>query len=257
MKNRIYFFTGTGNSLKVAEDISKVLPDSELVAIHRGMNTEIPRDFERIGFVFPVYFWGLPSMVADFLRNAHFPEQGSTYFFAVATNFGIVGNAIRMTSTLLHEKGIHLNYSAGIKMYGNAVTHYNMSKRVDKITRKSAEKVLSIVNNIENNKIKKVRSIIRPIYGAYLNDMGRIHTTDSEFNVNNNCISCGICRDVCPAKNITLEAGRPVFHHQCESCLACIQHCPKRAINYKDKTQNRRRYTHPQVGHKKIASYYK
>jgi ferredoxin len=257
LKNRIYFFTGTGNSLKVAEDIAKVLPESEVVAIHKGMDTEIPCDLDRIGFVFPVYFWGLPSMVADFLRNAHFPEQGSSYYFAVATNFGIVGNAIRIASTLLHEKGIHLNYSAGIRMFGNSITHYNMSKRVDKITQRSGKKVLSIVNNIKNNKTKKVHSIIRSIYGSYLNYVGRVHTMDSEFNTNNNCISCGICRDVCPAKNITLEAGRPVFHHQCESCLACIQHCPKRALNYKDKTQNRRRYTHPQVGHKKIANYYK
>lgn len=257
MKNRIYFFTGTGNSLKVAEDIAKVLPDSELVAIHRDVDIEIPRDLDRIGFVFPVYFWGLPSMVADFLRNAHFPEQGSSYYFAVATNFGIVGNAIRIASTLLLEKGIRLNYSAGIRMFGNSVTHYNMSKRVDKITRKSDKKVSSIVNNIKNNKTKKVRSIIRPIYGSYLNYVCRVHTTDSEFNINNNCISCGICRDVCPAKNITLETGQPVFHHRCESCLACIQHCPKRALNYKDKTQNRRRYTNPQVGYKKIANYYK
>jgi ferredoxin len=255
--NRIYFFTGTGNSLKVAEDIAKVLPDCELVAIHRDMDTEIPRDFERIGFVFPVYFWGLPAMVSEFLHNAQFPEQGSTYFFAVATYRGIAGNAIRMANTLLNEKGIYLNYGAGISMYGNAVTHYNMSKRVDKITRKSDKKILSIVNNVKNNKTKKVHSINKLIYGTYLNYIGSIHTTDSGFNVNNNCISCGICRAVCPAKNITLEAGHPVFHHQCESCLACIQHCPKRAINYKDKTQNRRRYTHPQVGHKKIVEYYK
>lgn len=92
------------------------------------------------------------------MRNAHFPEQGSTYFFAVATCLGIVGNAIRMTGALLLEKGIHLNYNARISMYGNAVTHYNMSKRVDKITRKSDKKVLSIVNNIKSKKIKKVRS---------------------------------------------------------------------------------------------------
>lgn len=104
MKNRIYFFTGTGNSLKVAEDIVKVLPNSELVAIHRGIDTEIPRDFERIGFVFPVYFWGLPAMVADFLRNTHFPEQDSTYFFAIATYFGIAGNAIRMIALCFLKK---------------------------------------------------------------------------------------------------------------------------------------------------------
>jgi ferredoxin len=132
-----------------------------------------------------------------------------------------------------------------------------MSKHVDKITRKSDKKVLLIVNDIKNNKTTKVRSIIKPIYGSYLKYIGRIHSIDSGFNVNNHCISCGICRDVCPAKNITLEAGQPVFHHQCESCLACIQHCPKQALNYKNKTQSRRRYIHPQVGHKKIASYYK
>ncbi|MDL2288197.1 4Fe-4S binding protein [Oscillospiraceae bacterium OttesenSCG-928-F05] len=27
------------------------------------------------------------------------------------------------------------------------------------------------------------------------------------------CISCGICTGVCPAKNITLEEGKPTFHH--------------------------------------------
>lgn len=35
MKNRIYFFTGTGNSLKVAKDIAKALPNCELVAIYK------------------------------------------------------------------------------------------------------------------------------------------------------------------------------------------------------------------------------
>lgn len=148
------------------------------------MDTEIPCDLDQIGFVFPVYFGGLPSIVANFLRNAHFPEQGSSYYFAVATNFGIVSNAIRIVSTLLLEKRIHLNYSAGIRMFGNSVTHYNMSKRVDAITRKSDKNVLSIVNNIKNNKNKKVRSIIRPIYGSYLNYIGRVQITDLEFNVN-------------------------------------------------------------------------
>lgn len=256
MKNRIYFFTGTGNSLKVAKDIAKELPDCDLVAIHKGVETQIPYDLERIGFVFPAYYWGLPAMVADFMRNTHFPEQGSTYLFAVATYGGMPGNAISLAGALLLEKGIRLNYGAGIRMFANAVTHYNMSKRVDKITRKSDKKVLTVVGNIKNRKARHMPSINKLIYRPYLNSIGRIHTTDNGFNVSSDCISCGICRDVCPAKNITLENRKPVFHHQCESCLACIQHCPKRAINFKDKTQNRRRYTHPQIGHKEISQYY-
>ncbi|MDR3121471.1 MAG: flavodoxin, partial [Clostridiales bacterium] len=33
----------------------------------------------------------------------------------------------------------------------------------------------------------------------------------------------------------------------CEQCMACIQFCPKRAINYRDKTQKRKRYHHPDI----------
>ncbi|GFZ30142.1 iron-sulfur protein [Clostridium zeae] len=257
MKNRIYFFTGTGNSLKVAEEIAKTLKECELVAINKDVGMEIPEEYERIGFVFPVYFWGLPRMVAEFIKNASFPKQGSTYYFAVATFGGIPGNSISMTSSLLKEKRVQLNYNAGIKMYKNALTFYSMSKNVDKITRESNEKIPLIAKNIENKVTNKSRSINKLIKSIYNKSTSRIHSTDSNFNVNDKCISCGICQKVCPAKNITIENKKPVFHNQCESCLACIQHCPKQAINYKDKTQSRGRYTHPEIGAKKLMEYYK
>ncbi|OOM80575.1 EFR1 family ferrodoxin [Clostridium sp. BL-8] len=256
MGNSIYFFTGTGNSLKVTEEIAKKLQECEIIAINREVETEIKGDFERIGFVFPVYYWGLPVMVADFLRKANFKEQGSTYYFAIATYGGMPGNAIPMTGSLLKDNGIHLNYNAGIKMFGNAITHYNMSKNVEKITEKSNEKIVSIAKDIENKIIKKTGSCNRLINHVYINRITKINTIDIGFNVNSSCTSCGICKNVCPAKNITLEDNKPVFHHQCESCLACIQHCPKQAINYKDKTQKRRRYTHPQIGAEKLMQYY-
>jgi epoxyqueuosine reductase QueG len=46
---------------------------------------------------------------------------------------------------------------------------------------------------------------------------------------------------------------KPYFMHHCEQCLACIQHCPAKAINYKDKTQNKKRYTHPDIPWKELA----
>jgi Pyruvate/2-oxoacid:ferredoxin oxidoreductase delta subunit len=36
--------------------------------------------------------------------------------------------------------------------------------------------------------------------------------------------------------------------------MACIQFCPKKAINYKDKTQNRKRYTHPTIKYTDLAA---
>ena len=75
----------------------------------------------------------------------------------------------------------------------------------------------------------------------------QIPNGDSCFNVNWNCISCEMCKAVCPVDNISLDNGKPAFHHRCKGCTACIQHYPKRKINYQNKTQNRRRYIHPNV----------
>jgi len=77
------------------------------------------------------------------------------------------------------------------------------------------------------------------------------------FNVNGDCNSCGICRNVCPARNIMIGDGPPMFKHQCESCLACIHHYSKRAINYMAKTQSCGRYSHLDIGHTEISRIYK
>jgi MinD superfamily P-loop ATPase len=44
-----------------------------------------------------------------------------------------------------------------------------------------------------------------------------------------------------------MRDGKPVFGAQCEWCMACIQWCPKAAINYKKKTRGRKRYHHPDI----------
>ncbi len=257
MKNRVYFFTGTGNSLKVAHDIKKELPDTEIVAIYKNTELDIPSGYERIGFVYPTYGWGLPNLVARFVTNTNFTKQGNAYYFAIATKFGFAGNSVKQMNELLKEKGITLNYGASIRMFGNSVVNYDMSKKIDEITKKSNKRIKPLVQNIVNKKTCSISPVNKFIYNMYVKYISNINETDYGYNVNDNCISCGICEKVCPAKNISMENGRPNFHHQCECCQACIHHCPKRAINYKDKTQNRRRYTHPQVGHSVISSYYK
>ena len=55
---------------------------------------------------------------------------------------------------------------------------------------------------------------------------------DYPFTISDGCISCGLCRKVCPCKNIILEEGKPVFQHHCSNCMACVVSCPRRAIGY-------------------------
>ena len=257
MKNRIYFFSGTGNSLKVARDLAKVLPDCEIVAIYKHVDLNIPSGYDRIGFVFPTYYWGLPKLVANFLEEAMFPKQGNTYYFAITTCGASDGNAICQLNNLLLKKDCQLNYGTKIKMFSNAVTIYEMKKNIAKITEKSNNQLKPIVCDIIEKKLNKISKGHKRVERIYNRHMQAFSTIDHDFNCDDNCISCGICQKICPAKNIKLRAGKPTFLRQCENCQACIQHCPKRSINYKDKTQQRRRYTHPDVKSEELIEYYR
>lgn len=256
MKNRIYFFTGTGNSLNAAQNIAKALPDCELIAICKDTPLEVPADCERVGFVFPDYSGGAPRIVTDFVRNMKLPSQSSTYLFAVVTYGGNAGNVIAQIGEQLKQRNWQLHYGATILSYPNAVTIYPMIKGsglFKRIADRSAKRVAKKIVSKEHVSIPALKEAAQRRYENYMN---QVPNSDSGYHVNDNCVSCGICKKVCPAKNITIDDGKPVFHHQCESCMACIQHCPKRAINYQDKTQKRGRYTHPDVDYRMIVRYY-
>ena len=83
MKTKLFFFSGTGNSLKMARDLAAELGDAEVVPIPEALKKLGSIDADRIGIVFPVYMWGLPLIVAEFCRRLLAPS--SAYIFGVAT----------------------------------------------------------------------------------------------------------------------------------------------------------------------------
>jgi len=257
MKNRIYFFTGTGNSLKVAKDIAEALVDSEIVAICKGVDIDAPEGYDRIGFVFPVYFYGLPDLVADFLNRIKLSKESAKYLFVIATPGGMSGKPIIQAERILAAKGLHLNYGKKIRMNANYIIRYGSINLFYRTAMKAYKKritmIIGDIKNMKNNSIEKYSKRIESIYLDYIRN---VHDTDTNYNTSDSCIACGICENICPAKNITLVNDRPVFHHQCESCVACIQYCPQKAINYGNKTQKRKRYTHPDIPHTEISKYY-
>ena len=65
------------------------------------------------------------------------------------------------------------------------------------------------------------------------------------FTATDKCIACGKCATVCPLANITLQDGKPVWGEHCTHCMACINLCPKEAIEYGKKTHGKLRYHGP------------
>jgi ferredoxin/flavodoxin len=257
VKNRIYFFTGTGNSLKVAKDIAATLADCEIVAICTGADIDVPDGYERIGFVFPVYFFGLPDMVADFLHRIKLSKESAKYLFAVATPGGVSGKPLAQAEKILADKGLHLDYGKKIRMNANYIIRYGSIGLFYKTAMQAYDKrIAAIIGDVKGMITNNIEKHSKRIEDIYLDSIRNIHDTDAGYHTSDACVSCGVCVKVCPAKNITLEDGRPVFHHQCESCVACIQYCPKKAINFENKTQKRKHYTHPDIRHSEIVKYY-
>ena len=56
------------------------------------------------------------------------------------------------------------------------------------------------------------------------------------------CNGCGLCATLCPLNNIEIVDGKPEWGKNCTHCMACINHCPKKAIEYGEKSKGKPRY---------------
>ncbi|MDR0685688.1 MAG: EFR1 family ferrodoxin [Spirochaetaceae bacterium] len=226
MENVVLYFSGTGNSLKVAKDISKELKNCEIVSMARPFN--FVKQYDSIGFVYPTYFWGLPKKVIEFVENVNLGNNKNAYYYSITTYGGSAGNAIyQLYELLLNKHGVKLNYGQKLKMFSNYVITYDMSEKINEITKSSNEKLIPIINSIKmkkNNSLNKLTKMFKFINNDFIK---KVSDMDKDFTVNNDCTGCGICEKVCPVKNIEMDDNKPQYKHHCEQCVACIQFCHK------------------------------
>lgn len=243
-KNIIFCFTGTGNSLKVAKDIAEGNGESEIISM--GKPYSLQGAYESIGFVYPVYAGGMPAAVERFIGVLDISTNRNSYFFAVSTSGSGLPGGLPQINRILHNKGGKLSYGGNVKCFSNYVGLYAMKDDVKERPKVQDAQTRLIVTDIQNRVSKQdfKNSSMALLHGIFINIL---RGKERGFNVGENCNGCGTCNKVCPVANIEMQSGKPTFLHHCEQCMACIQWCPKQAINYKDKTQNRGRYHHPDI----------
>ena len=251
MRFKIYYFSGTGNSLQIAHQIAKGLEDCTI----KSMAAQPPKEpvggsGESIGFIFPVYYVGLPLLVKEFVEKLNILPE--TYCFAI-TNYGrISGNTLGMLENILQKKGVKLSYADGVKMPGNYIVNYSPHNpdKVKEILKKSMNKVDKATKAIAKGTQRPVKkNILSRLLTkiAYPSLSKNIARWDEKFLATNECTCCRLCYEICPVNNIKIEDCHPVWQHHCEKCLRCIQWCPTEAIQYGKKTIERRRYQNPHV----------
>ncbi|WP_238883853.1 EFR1 family ferrodoxin [Clostridium sp. YIM B02551] len=249
MSTTIYYFSGTGNSLKVSKAVKEGLGDATLIQITKE-NLSITKDIssDKIGFVFPVYFTGVPLMVKKFIENLEVNK--SAYIFAIATFGGTTTISLNQIEDILSKKGASLAAGFTVRMPGNYQVMYDAySKEVQEERFKAAnEQVLKIVDSIKKNQHIKVKiSGVKIAFGRLAYKTFKPNNMDKNFWITEQCNGCSTCSKVCPASNIKMVEGKPEWQHNCEVCLACMQWCPQKSIQYKKNTLKRGRYHHPDI----------
>jgi len=250
MNLRLYWFSGTGNSLVVARTLAAALPDTELSPL-AAVNAAAESCPECVGFIAPVYAFGLPVIVADFLRSV--PLDSTRYIFTITTQSSMPGNVHHQARAILHDRGYTLNAGWSIDMPGNytPLSGAPSEKKQQRRFAAAEKRITAIARAVQERRTCSLEDsffLLRPL-AKLIHAIGspRMHGEDRKFFVQDTCTHCGICEMVCPVRNITLEEGKPVWQHHCQQCFACLQWCPVEAIQCTRITKGRKRYHHPDV----------
>lgn len=241
----IYYFSATGNSMKLSLDLASYFPDSKLINIATAKVVEHPTSL-KVGFIFPVYMGGLPKIVDHFLKN--FPFEKDIYYFSIGTYYTYKGCAIPIVNKIMLDKGVSLNYGNYLPTVGNCLMEYEVTERKRTAILKRVEGItLNLVSDIKNN--------LETTPSRYCRLLEKFHKwlfniffakAYKKFALEDNCINCGICRKICPTNNITLEDNKLKWGTSCEACHACVHWCPQNAINL-GKSKGRLPYQNPAI----------
>lgn len=252
----IFYFSATGNCKYVALKIAAETKE-ETIAISDCVKNqkfifEVKSD-EKIGFVTPTYFWGLPSIVCEFLEKIELRIPGShrPYIYHMATFGTTTGQTGHMVDEFLKKRGLSLNGRFSVQMPDTWTPIFDLTnkEKIAKINHEAEKQIAEAAGKIKSElsgdfSHRKVPMAAVKLYHPQYEKQRQT----KYFMVEDSCIGCGLCAKKCPVAAIEMQTGRPVWvKEKCTLCLGCLHHCPKFAIQYGNKTKNHGQYVNPNV----------
>lgn len=252
----VYFFSGTGNSLRAAKNISSYLniPARKLINIRYKKYFQIPEKTGTgiVGIVFPAHGFTAPWTVIRFAlamprgRGAKAfvaVTRGGTRPFRIFFLPGLSGSASFIIALILLAKGYRVKGTAGIDMPSNWMSlHWGLHKKNQEyIFRKSDKKIRKFSARIASGKryFFTVNNFIEFISGCALLPVSFLYLIIGRFGLakifyaNTRCNGCGLCARECPLGAIIMKGPihpRPYWTFSCESCMHCMGYCPEKAV---------------------------
>ncbi len=253
----IIYFSGTGNTRYCARELSKLLGDDcvELTSaqLRNPADAVVSTDDVRIIIMFPTYSWGMPPVIAAFLREARFEVPDGARVRMVTTCGDDIGPTATQWTRAMRRAGLKPYGVFSVQMPNTYVCMKGFDTDSAELEREKLEaaptrlkKIADAIAAGEVNATDVVTgkyawfktNVIRPYFDRFCMSPKPFHATDA-------CTSCGLCIRSCPMKNLTADAqGHPVWSARCALCLRCYHICPQGAVQYGRQTAGKGRYTH-------------
>ena len=250
-----YFFTGTGNSYRVATWMANVAREEGATVTVHAIGSARPAEeistgeTALLGLVTPTH--GLTAPWAMLRFALRLPRRSGTHAVVVATRAGLKigrifvpgaeGTGTYLVSLILALKGYRVRGAVGVDMPSNWIAvHPGLSPdAVTAIVARARDKVAGFTGTIFSGK-RRFTGWIALLLGlcffyvslGYLL-IGRFFLAKLFF-ASDRCTGCGLCAEHCPNQAIQMRASkshaRPYWTFRCESCMRCMAYCPTQAI---------------------------
>lgn len=252
----IVCFSGNGNTRFVADRLAPLLGDS-VVPLRAPLIDDPapaldPGDSRRIVWAFPVYAWGVPAKVRDFIRRVKIVGDGVTHYM-VATCGDDTGRTTHQWRRLMHDRGFNAASAWSVTMPNTYVClpgfdvddPATVSRKLAEAPARIGEIARGIRSGFTGDDVIPgampclKSSVLRPLFEKLL-------MSPSHFSSTTDCVGCGLCARACPTANITIaDDCRPHWSDNCTLCLACYHTCPHHAVTYTRQTRPKGQYHLP------------
>ena len=247
----IFYFSGTGNTWFAANELYEHLVNlGETVRLFSIEDDELRSErvlqqlagtSDKIVIGYPIYASRAPKQMEDFIRK--FPRgsgrQTISFFTTVALYSGDGPVYYRKDFTAkgwVPESSVEFITSNNFNVPGFPnVLPVGSDDKIRRLQKRVSARALRMAEALINNKAmvqgtgplaklagntqrKHIDSYIRKINDSFIVDQDR-------------CVGCGLCVNICAAKNISEEDGRIVIGSNCEACMRCYHFCPAKAVN--------------------------
>ena len=250
----IYFWSGTGNSYRVATWLAEAAGEqgaaARVIPIGQGQpEAELHAGpASLLGLVMPTHGFTAPWPMIRFALRL--PRRRGTHAVVMPTRAGtkighvflpgLEGTAGYLLALILALKGYRVRGVQAIDMPSNwTALHPGFGRstaeaivgRGENQARRFAGEILGGRRSLGGFLPLMLGLALLPISAGYML-VGRFFLARLFF-ASTRCDGCEVCARHCPAGAIEMwghKPGRPYWTFRCESCMRCMNYCPKEAI---------------------------